>query len=106
MEKLREEFAEAVRESIKKCHDMGFEPVRLEKMLREQHPVEGAIQLIVSGEFQDGFKFIISQGMEDITVESLMLQPRFAGLFSSDQLDVAAWRLRTVGGQLSGGDAQ
>lgn len=98
MEKLREEFAEAVRESVQKCYEMGFKPERLEKMLAAQHPVEAAISLIVSGEFQDGFKFIMSQGREDITIESLMLQPRFAGLFSSDQLDVATWRLRTVGG--------
>lgn len=99
MEKLREEFAEAVRESIQKCHEMGFQPVRLEKMIEEQHPVEAAIRLIVSGDFQDGFKLIISQGREEITMESIMLQPRFAGLFSSDHLDVATWRLRTVGGQ-------
>lgn len=98
MEKLREEFAQAVRESIQKCYALGFKPERLEKMLESQHPVEGAIELIVSGEFQDGFKFIMSQGREDITIESLMLQPRFAGLFSSDHLDVATWRLRTVGG--------
>ena len=101
MEKLREEFAEAVRESIRQCREMGFEPVRLDRMIKQQHPVEAVIQLIVSGEFQDGFRLIIGQGKEEITLESIMLQPRFAGLFSNDHLDVATWRLRTVGGQAS-----
>lgn len=96
MQKLREEFAQAVREAIKKCHQFGFHPSRWEKMINEQHPVEVAIHFIVSGEFQDGFKHLVREGKEDFTTESLMLQPRFSPLFSSDHLDVARWRLRTV----------
>jgi hypothetical protein len=96
MEKLREEFAQAVREAIKNCHEFGYHPVRWEKMINEQHPVDVAIYFIVSGEFQDGFKHLVREGKEDLTMESLMLQPRFAPLFTSDVLNVAIWRLRTV----------
>ena len=96
MEKLREEFAQAVREAIKNCHEFGYNPARWEKMITEQHPVEVAIHFIVSGEFQDGFKHLVREGKEELTMESLMLQPRFTPLFSSDHLDVALWRLRTV----------
>jgi hypothetical protein len=32
-------------------------------------------------------------GRLDLSIESLMLQPRFAGLFSPQELDAARWRL-------------
>ncbi len=96
MEKLREEFAQAVREDIQKCHAAGYHFSRWEKLITEEHPVDVAIHFIVSGQFQDGFKRLVREGREDLTMESLMLQPRFAALFTCDVLDVARWRLRTV----------
>lgn len=96
VEALREAFAQAVREDVKKCHEAGYHFPRWEKMVDEQHPVDVAIHFIVSGQFQDGFKRLVREGREDLTMESLMLQPRFAPLFTQDLLDVALWRLRTV----------
>lgn len=96
METLREEFAEAVRDEVKRCREAGYHFPRWEQMVSEGHPVEVATHLIVSGQFQEGFKRLVLEGREDLTMESLMLQPRFAPLFTSDVLDVALWRLRTV----------
>jgi hypothetical protein len=96
MEALRETFAQAVREEVNKCHESGYHFPHWEKMLDEQHPVDVAIHFIVSGQFQEGFQRLVREGREDLTMESLMLQPRFAALFTSDVLDVARWRLRTV----------
>jgi hypothetical protein len=96
MEQLRDEFVQAIRDDVEKCHEAGYHFTRWEKMLSEQHPVDVAVHFIVSGQFQDGFKRLVRDGREDLTMESLMLQPRFAPLFTNDVLDVATWRLRTA----------
>lgn len=59
MENLRDEFVQAVRDDIKKCHEAGYHFTLWEKMISEKHPVDVAIHFIVSGQFQDGFKRLV-----------------------------------------------
>ncbi|MGY2197912.1 hypothetical protein [Pseudomonas gingeri] len=96
MDQLRSEFSQAIFEAIRECHDFGYHPIKWEAMNREQHPVEASIQLVQSPDFQDGFRRLLGENREHLTVESIMLRPEFAPLFSEQLLKAARWRLQTA----------
>lgn len=89
----RDRFEAAVNAAIRECYEIGYAPTRFEQMINSEHPVEVARKFIVSGDFQYGFRELISLGRNDLTIESLMLQPDFSGLFTQQELDAATWRL-------------
>jgi len=90
---MRDAFAAAVQAAADESSSIGHPPVVLIQMLRQRHAVEVAKQLVVSGTIQQGFLKMREIGRLDLSIESLMLQPRFAGLFSPRELDAARWRL-------------
>ena len=96
MEQVRAAFAEAIFEAIRRCHEFGYYPTKWEAMNRTQHPVEASIKLVQSPDFQDGFRKLLREGREHLTVEAIMLRPEFASLFSGQLLQAAAWRLRSA----------
>lgn len=75
---------------------LGYSPKRIRKMLETSHPVEVAKRLVVSGDFQEGFKSMISMGRPNLTVESIMLDDQFASLFTPEERVAAKWRLDTA----------
>ena len=91
--KLESEFSARLRDAIRKSHDLGYHPTRFEQMLDEQGALGLARKLIKSGEIQDGFKAVVKLGRKDLTMESIMLEPKFKSLFSPGELDAATWRL-------------
>jgi hypothetical protein len=90
---LESEFSSRLRDSIRQSHDLGYHPTRFEQMLDEQGALGLARKLIKSGEIQDGFKAVIKLGRRDLTMESIMLEPKFQSLFSAGELEAATWRL-------------
>ncbi|EHR42719.1 hypothetical protein AJE_00095 [Alishewanella jeotgali KCTC 22429] len=60
------------------------------------HAVDIAKKLVVSGDFQTGFREMIARGRPDLTFESIMLEDEFADLFTRQELEVARWRLSNV----------
>ena len=93
MEQVRAEFAEAIFDAIRQCHEYGYHPTKWEAMNRARHPVEASIKLVQSPEFQDGFRKLLRDGRDHLTVESIMLRPEFAALFNGELLQAARWRL-------------
>ena len=93
---LRDEFEAEVRSAIDKCYDLGYIPSRFEQMIESAHPVEIAKQLVVSGEFQHGIREPTKLGHQELTIESIMQQERFSPLFTSAEVQAAAWRLANV----------
>lgn len=96
VEQVRAAFAEAISEAIRECHEFGYHPTKWEAMNRAQHPVEASIKLVQSPEFQDGFRKLLREGREHLTVEAIMLRPEFASLFNSQLLQAARWRLQSA----------
>lgn len=96
MEQVRTAFAEAIFEAIRQCHEYGYHPRKWEAMNRAQHPVEASIKLVQSPKFQDGFRKLLQDGREHLTVESIMLRPEFAGLFNEELFQAARWRLEAA----------
>ena len=96
MEQLRADFAEAIFGAIRECHEFGYQPIKWEALNRAQHPVEASTKLVQSPDFQDGFKRLLREGREYLTVEAIMLRPEFARLFSEPLLQAARWRLQAA----------
>lgn len=96
MEQLRAEFAEAIFDAIRQCHEFGYHPGNWERMNHDRHPVEASIRLVQSPEFQDGFRRLLSEGRDHLTVEAIMLRPEYAELFSEQLLQAARWRLQAA----------
>lgn len=93
MDALRAEFARAIEEAIQECHRIKYNPTIWERMNRQHGPVEAAIKLVTSGDFQTGLKRLLAENRPELTVESHVLQPRFSALFNSRLKELAQWRL-------------
>lgn len=91
-----DEFERRLRESVRDSIPLGYNPTRFADMLDKQGGVGTARRLVASGELQDGLRQVIELGRPDLAMESIMLEPQFASLFTSGQLDAARWRLAQV----------
>ena len=93
---LRDEFKAEVISAIGRSRGLGYTPTRFIQMMEDTHPVEIAKQLVVSGEFQHGIQELTRRDHQELTIEAIMLQERFAPLFTKGELEAAAWRLEKV----------
>ena len=96
MEQLRAEFSQAIFDAIRECHEFGYHPTKWEALNHAQHPVEASVKLVQSPDFQDGFKRLLRENKEHLTVEAIVLRPEFASLFSEQLLQAARWRLQSA----------
>jgi hypothetical protein len=90
------EFATRVQEALAEARDLRYYPTRFEQMLAELGAVNLAKKLVISGELQDGLKKMSKLGRKDLTIEAMVLEPRFATLFTKDEKQAAQWRLSQV----------
>lgn len=93
---LELEFSERLRDALRQAHDLGYNTATIEKMLASRGAVSLAKMLVESGSIQGGMKAISGLGRKDLTIESIMLEPTFKSLFTTSQLQAAAWRLEQV----------
>lgn len=66
-------------------------------MLSQHGPRETANRLLAAPTVSDGFASLWERGRLDLTVEAVAEQPRFASLFTEDQIAVARRRLEQFG---------
>lgn len=90
---LEHEFSERLQDAIRQSHDLGYHPTRFEQMLSEYGALGLARKLIKSGEPQVGLTAMVKLGRQDLTIESIMLEPKFKSLFSASELEAASWQL-------------
>jgi hypothetical protein len=89
-----QEFHQAMARIYQRARDeTGYTATYLLSMLAEDGGVETARRLLASATVSTGFTSLWNRGRLDLTVEALVLDPRFAGLFTSDELDIARGRL-------------
>ena len=72
--------------------EIGYNAVRFLQMLQEHGGVETARRLLP--EMSDGFVTLWEHGRLDLTVEYLVLQPKWHDLFTDDERKMARQRLR------------
>ncbi|MDF4355273.1 hypothetical protein P3445_22490 [Vibrio parahaemolyticus] len=93
---IKDEFASEIREAINQCYELGYRPSRFEEMIATSHPVDVAKAFVVSGDFQSGFKQLKKLGKLNLTVEGIMINPKYSTLFTKAELEAAKWRLENV----------
>ena len=85
----------SIYESAKdECH---YNATRFLGMVSERGGLATARALLATREPSDGFTALWECGRLDLTVETLVLQPRFAALFSEEERNVAKTRLEEYG---------
>jgi hypothetical protein len=90
---MREEFAREIQKAITESQRINCSSDIFIGMIETRHPVEVAKSLVLSGTAQSGFKKAIQIGRKDITIEYIMLMPKFNTLFTSEELNAARFRL-------------
>jgi hypothetical protein len=66
-------------------------------MLSTLGGLETAKRLLASQEMHSGFTALYERGRLDLTVEALVVQPRFSELFRVEEIDTARRRLEQLG---------
>ena len=93
---LESEFSARVQEALAEARDLHYYPTRFEQMLAELGAVKLAKKFVISGELQDGLKKMAKLGRKDLALEAIVLEPKFASLFTKDERQAAEWRLSQV----------
>ncbi|MBI3903817.1 MAG: hypothetical protein HY306_12895 [Nitrosomonadales bacterium] len=96
MKQLEAEFSDRLHDSIRQAQGLGYNPSRFEQMLATLGALKLAKKLVLSGDLQYGLKEMIKLDRKDLTLESIMLEPKFKSLFSAGELEAASWRLSQV----------
>lgn len=98
MTALSDRFRDAmVRLCVRTKRETGYNATYFLRMVEEQGAEPAAHQLINSAKESTGFTALWERGRLDLSVEALALDPQYASLFTADELDKAADRLRQYG---------
>jgi hypothetical protein len=96
MTPLEEEFVKALYAASVECRSFGYIPSRFEQDMHSGNPAQLSKKYVVSSEIHSGLKILKKHGRLDLSLEAIMQQPRFAALFSAQELAAAQWRLTQV----------
>lgn len=80
-------------------HEANYTAGYFLSMLASLGPIGTARKLLTAPSVSDGFAALWERGRLDLTVEALVTKPRFAALFSEEELDAARRRLDQFGYQ-------
>lgn len=92
-QRVEREFVAALREIYARCDALGYQPTGMLQMIDRLGGIGTAPRLLELPP-SDGFGRLALLGRLDLAVESLVLQPRWAGMFTEDELRTARRRLR------------
>lgn len=94
---IEAEFLEAMLEVYQAVSKVVARPTRFHNMLGEHGAVETARQLICKDELQGTFIDLAQLGRLDLSVEAVVLQPKYRELFTESELQKAHDRLICCG---------
>lgn len=80
--------------ALKEC---GYRATRFLQMVTEQGGLKAARALLARADTSEGFAALWELGRPDLTMESLVLQPKYRGLFTAEELATAQLRLEALG---------
>ena len=92
---LADEFHKAMNQDVYEAalKECGYHATIFRGMLATKGGLQTAIELLSSSSIQYGFEKLWECGRLDLTMEHLVIQERWSGLFTSDQVAVARDRL-------------
>ena len=94
---IEAEFLEAMLDVYRAVSEVVARPARFHNMLGQHGAVETARQLICKDELQGTFIDLAQLGRLDLSVEALVLQPKYRELFTEAELQKAEDRLVCCG---------
>lgn len=77
--------------------EAGYNATRYLQMVSENGGLATANQLLHASNVSDGFTHLWERGRLDLSVEALVLEPKWSPLFTSDDLRIARERLKAYG---------
>ena len=92
-----QQLAAAFQESIRQCQGFGYMPRYFVRMLEEHGAVGAARRLLRQEQVSEGFSRLWEEGRLDLTLEAIVLQPQFEGLFTASERRTAQRRLDKLG---------
>ncbi|AAZ54103.1 similar to Uncharacterized conserved protein [Thermobifida fusca YX] len=97
-EPLLRELGLALRSLYDRARDeAGYTPSQLLSMIADLGPLGAARRLLHAPTVSDGFSALWERGRLDLTVEAVVCEPRFAPLFTEEELETARRRLNQFG---------
>src|SRR5262245_3410702 len=95
---LEKEFHEAMLEVYRRAKaEAGYTATRFFGMLDERGGLETARHLLHASTVSDGYTALWERKRLDLTVERLILEPKWQALFSRGEREIAVMRLRDYG---------
>ncbi|WP_283137519.1 hypothetical protein [Rhizohabitans arisaemae] len=92
------EFEKAMRELYERARsEANYHTTYFLGMLAELGALVTARKLLYAPAVSDGFAILWERGRLDLTVEALVIQPRFADLFTTQEIEIARHRLDRFG---------
>jgi hypothetical protein len=95
---VRAEFERAMKDVyVRAKSEANYTPTYFISMLSTYGGLGTAQRLLASTEVSSGFAALYERGRLDLTVEALVIQSKFASLFTDEELDIAHQRLDQLG---------
>lgn len=94
---VKAQFHQEMLRIYKEAAGFGYRPTYFLRMVNEQGGLVAARKLLRDGTVSYGFVQLWRKGRLDISVEAVVLDPRWRDLFTSNELDVARRRLEDAG---------
>jgi len=82
---------------LRALNECGYRASRFLVMVNERGGLQAAKTLINASGVSDGFAALWEHGRLDLTVEAIILDPKWKELFTDHELDIARERLRKLG---------
>ena len=95
---VRAEFEQAMKDVyVRAKSEANYTATYFVGMLSNYGGLGTAQRLLASTEVSTGFATLYERGRLDLTVEALVIQPKFASLFTDEEIDIARQRLDQLG---------
>ncbi|HEX7556465.1 MAG TPA: hypothetical protein VF338_07555 [Leptolinea sp.] len=91
---FHKEMLAIYRNAKEKC---GYNATRFLQMISNNGGLKTAKKLLATSEPSDGFTVLWEHGRLDLTVENLVLNPKYSELFAAEEFATAKMRLKAYG---------
>lgn len=94
---LATELERAMLDDAEQAGTLGYNPTRFNMMVRREGGLAAAQKLLRLGPIPEGFWTLRQLGRLDLSLERLVLRPRWRPLFTDEEIEVARERLILAG---------
>jgi hypothetical protein len=97
MSDLEKALYDALITATKECKKLHYNPMLMVQMIHDSGPLGACQRLLAATNISDGFTRLWELKHLELTVENIVLHPRFWELFTEEQRAIARGRLEEYG---------